>query len=145
MNITHFNIRVYGLCIHNDRLLISEELIKGQKFTKLPGGGLEFGEGTIECLVREFKEELDLDIEVLDHFYTTDFFVPSAFDPSQVMSIYYLVAAHNMEKIVSTNPAEEHFYWKPLNEVDETLFSLPIDRKVGQMVAVLYRNGAWKS
>lgn len=144
MAITYFNVRVYGLCIHNDSLLISEELIRGKLFTKLPGGGLEFGEGTIDCLIREFREELNLDVEVLEHFYTTDFFVPSAFDPAQIMSIYYLVAARNLEEIVNNNPAEERFYWKPLAEVDADLFSLPIDKKVGEMVAVLHRNGAWK-
>ena len=69
-----------------------EEYLKGMNVTKLPGGGLEYGEGTIECVVREFKEELDLDIEVVSHFYTTDFFVNSAFSSNnQVLSIYYLV------------------------------------------------------
>ena len=46
-----FNIRVYGILI-NDRneLLVSDELIKGLQFTKFPGGGLEWGEGTMDCL-----------------------------------------------------------------------------------------------
>ena len=54
-----FNIRVYGIVV-NDRneLLVSDELVKGMQFTKFPGGGLEWGEGTQDCLVREFREEL---------------------------------------------------------------------------------------
>ena len=86
-----FNVRVYGILVHENKLLVSDEHIKGMNVTKLPGGGLEYGEGTIECVVREFKEELDLDIEVVSHFYTTDFFVNSAFSSNnQVLSIYFI-------------------------------------------------------
>ena len=88
----NFNVRVYGILIHDNKVLVSDEHIKGMNITKLPGGGLEFGEGTIECVIREFKEELDLEIEVESHFYTTDFFVNSAFSiNNQVISIYYKV------------------------------------------------------
>ena len=82
------NVRVYGILIHENKLLVSDEYIKGMKITKLPGGGLEHGEGTIDCLKREFKEELNLDVEITSHFYTTDFFVNSAFSASnQLISI----------------------------------------------------------
>ena len=87
-----FNVRVYGVLISDGAVLVSDEYIKKNKITKLPGGGLEFGEGTKDCLIREFKEELDLNVEIMEHFYTTDFFVTSSFDThSQVISIYYLV------------------------------------------------------
>ncbi|MCG2615389.1 NUDIX domain-containing protein [Terrimonas sp. NA20] len=90
-----FNIRVYGILI-NDRkqVLVSDEYIRGSYFTKFPGGGLEFGEGTRDCLKREFKEEMDLDVEIGDHIYTTDFFQMSAFNPEhQIISIYYFAKA----------------------------------------------------
>jgi 8-oxo-dGTP diphosphatase len=65
-----FNIRVYGLWIHNSMVLVNEEVIRGFNRTvvKFPGGGLEQGEGTIDCLKREWKEELGIDIGVLQHF-----------------------------------------------------------------------------
>ena len=88
-----FTIRVYGICIDDDnRVLVSDEFIYGKYVTKFPGGGLQFGEGTIDCLKREMMEEAFQEVEVLEHFYTTHFFQPSAFDPTkQVMSIYYLM------------------------------------------------------
>ncbi|MBK6523590.1 MAG: NUDIX domain-containing protein [Sphingobacteriaceae bacterium] len=87
-----FNVRVYGILIQDSKVLVSDEYIKGNHITKFPGGGLEFGEGTIDCVKREFMEELNLPIEVESHFYTTDFFVASAFAPNnQVISIYYKV------------------------------------------------------
>jgi 8-oxo-dGTP diphosphatase len=90
-----FNIRVYGILSGMNReVLVSDELIRGSQYTKFPGGGLEFGEGTRECLKREFKEEMNLDVRVTDHLYTTDFFQMSAFNPEhQIISIYYRVEA----------------------------------------------------
>ena len=87
-----FNIRVYGILINeNNQLLVSDEYIRGEYYTKFPGGGLEFGEGTRDCLKREFKEEMDLDVEIGEHIYTTDYFQMSAFNPEhQIISIYYL-------------------------------------------------------
>ena len=86
-----FNVRVYGILLsENNRVLVSDEYIRGHYYTKFPGGGLEFGEGTRDCLKREIKEEMDLDVEIGDHIYTTDFFQISAFNPEhQIISIYY--------------------------------------------------------
>jgi len=91
----HFNLRVYGILIDEyKRVLVSDEYIRGNYYTKFPGGGLEFGEGTRDCLKREFKEEMDLNVEVGEHLYTTDFFQLSAFNPGhQIISIYYFASA----------------------------------------------------
>ena len=90
-----FNIRVYGLLINEQQqVLVSDELIRGSYITKFPGGGLEFGEGTRDCLQREFMEEMNLKVAIGQHIYTTDYFQMSAFNPEhQVVSIYYFVKA----------------------------------------------------
>ena len=90
-----FNVRVYGILLSNTRqVLVSDEFIRGKYYTKFPGGGLEFGEGTRDCLKREFKEEMNLDVSIEDHIYTTDVFQMSAFNPAhQLISIYYFAKA----------------------------------------------------
>ena len=90
-----FSIRVYGLLVNEQQqVLVSDEYIRGSYYTKFPGGGLEFGEGTRDCLKREFMEEMNLRVEVLDHLYTTDYFQMSAFNTAfQILSIYYYVRA----------------------------------------------------
>ena len=89
---SYFNVRVYGLLINNENeLLLSDEFEYGFNFTKFPGGGVELGEGLIEALKRVFVEECNAEIEVISHFYTTDFYEKSSFNDSQVISVYYLV------------------------------------------------------
>jgi len=134
-----FNIRVYGIWLNEGNILINEEQIRGETVIKLPGGGLDWGEGTIDCLKREWKEELSIDIEVLDHFYTTDFFQASAFDNSQVISIYYMVSAV-LPTIIHNNFPEERTFWAPLNSISANTFTLAIDKKVGEMLHTLYTN-----
>ena len=141
--INRFNIRVYGILINNGQLLVSDEYIKKNKITKFPGGGLEFGEGPKDCLIREFKEELNLSIKVIEHYYTTDFYVNSSFDTnSQIISIYYIVIpAEKMDFKVSLSPhnyevkeGAQSVRWIKLSELKENDFSLIIDRKVGEML-----------
>jgi ADP-ribose pyrophosphatase YjhB (NUDIX family) len=93
------SVRVYGILLNESgQVLVSDEYIRGDYFTKFPGGGLEFGEGTRDCLIREFKEEMDLAVSIGEHLYTTDFFQMSAFNPEhQILSIYYY--AHAREPI----------------------------------------------
>jgi 8-oxo-dGTP diphosphatase len=147
-----FNIRVYGVLINEHRqVLVSDEWIRGQYFTKFPGGGLEYGEGTRDCLKREFMEEMNLNVEVADHLYTTDFFVQSAFHPDhQILSIYYRV--HPLEPItVRLNNAPFEFdqeqidLYNDTNETESFRFihwdhfseesvSLPIDKIVAGII-----------
>jgi len=138
-------LRVYGLLIHNGQILVSDELIKGQRITKFPGGGLEFGEGLKDCLIREVREEMG--IEALDpqHFYTTDFFQQSSFhsSPMQVVSVYYTfrVADPDAIPVVQvpftgiTGPGDQEvFRWLRIEGSDPEELSLTIDRVVWGMV-----------
>lgn len=142
----YITVRVYGVLIDQVHgLLVSDEFIRGDFFTKLPGGGLEFGEGTRDCLIREFKEETGLDVTVGDHMYTTDFYQPSAFRVGdQILSIYYYVQPISLEplktratafdfkpdQIADKNGQAEHTRWIPINGLSEDAMSLPIDKIV---------------
>ena len=86
-------VRVYGILINpQQEVLVSDELIRGGYYTKFCGGGMEKGEGTLDCLVREYSEEMGLAVRPAEHIYTTDFFQASAFNPDQqILSVYYRV------------------------------------------------------
>lgn len=132
-----FNIRAYGIWINaKAEVLLSREIIDGQRVTKFPGGGLQFGEGLIECLQREWLEETGMIMEVIRHYYTTDYYQPSAFrEDEQVMSIYYLVRSPEEPGVVHSLEEEQRFEWVPLERLQPQLFSLPIDQRVGRMLA----------
>ena len=147
-----FSIRVYGILINDRRqVLVSDEFIRGGYYTKFPGGGLEFGEGTRDCLKREFKEEMDLAIEVGEHLYTTDFYQMSAFNPKyQILSIYYAVKAlEEIKAPLRTKPFDfdaremkmyeekqetETFRFIDWNDFSSEAVTLPIDKVVADLV-----------
>lgn len=128
-NFKGFNIRVYALCIVNNELLTLKEPFAGNMVVKLPGGGLEFGEGTADCLKREFKEELNLEITVGDAFYIQEDFVPSlAKDGKQLLTLFFFATIkdlHNLE-IIDKNIQEVN--WIPLTANNP--FTLPVDKIV---------------
>jgi 8-oxo-dGTP diphosphatase len=151
-----FNLRVYGILINDKKqVLVSDEFIRGNYYTKFPGGGLEFGEGTRDCLAREFMEEMNLKVEVGEHIYTTDYFQMSAFNPEhQIISIYYFVKALDVIKV----PIRDKLFdfddnqltvYKQTGEIETFRFidwgnfseesvTLPIDKIVAKMVKVSY-------
>lgn len=128
-----FNIRVYGIWINKRNVLVNEEIIRGRKIIKFPGGGLNWGEGLTDCLKREWQEELGITVDIVRHFYTTDFFQPSAFDNSQVISVYYLITGQVPDNIVNTE-ANERTFWMSADNITANTFTLPIDKIVGEML-----------
>ena len=130
-----FNVRVYGILVDEQkRVLVSDEFIRGNYITKFPGGGLEFGEGPIDCLKREFMEEMGQTITILGHFHTTDIFVQSKFNPKkQVLAIYYLISG-----IIGTlqpkNPKEQHLSLISIHPNNKPFFSFETDQKVCDLI-----------
>jgi 8-oxo-dGTP diphosphatase len=139
------NVRVYGICINDKQeILLADERIRNMPVTKLPGGGLEFGEGTLDCLKREFMEECGQPVRIIRHFYTTDFFVPSAFNSeSQVISIYYEVAFEETPRFEVKDQKFDFpegtndvyvFRWFPLEKLTASEFTFPIDKRVAELL-----------
>lgn len=150
MAINRLTVRVYGILLdEKKRILVSDEFIRGDYFTKFPGGGLEIGEGTRDCLKREFKEETGLDVVVGDHIYTTDYFQPSAFNANdQIISIYYYVQAEGLSnlqvktrafdfelhQVADPKGQSEVLRWIDWETLDANAVSLPIDKIVIRML-----------
>lgn len=127
--IDKFNIRVYGICIVDGKILALREEYAGENLLKLPGGGLEFGETTIDCLKREFLEELNLQVKIKNHFYTQEEFLVSRFKSNeQLLTIYYLCEIENIEDLIIVDPLIENIEWIALTENNP--LDLPIDRIV---------------
>lgn len=143
------NLRVYGVLVNDKKqVLVSDERIyyNNQEITKFPGGGLELGEGTIDCIIRECKEEIGIDVEVVDHLYTTDYFQQSAFNPEhQIISVYYLIKPLetldipvNNGSAVYPDEVSENFRFIDWYYFNEDVMTLPIDKKVAKLLKEKY-------
>ena len=127
-------------------ILLSDEIVGGEYFTKFPGGGLEYGEGILDCLHREATEELGPDVEVLRQLYTSEIFQVSRFKPEdQIICVYYecclqpdnlgrrlpsfRVASQKFD-FLENREREESFRWQFIETLKEEDLSLPLDQQV---------------
>ena len=126
--IDKINIRVYGAVVKDRKVLVLHEEYVGQNLMKLPGGGLEFGEGVLDCLHREFEEELNVKIKIKEHLYTQEDFLVSRFRANeQLLTLYYIVEIIDEEEFLILDPCIEKTEWVPI-DTDENPFPLPIDK-----------------
>lgn len=148
MDIIRFNIRVYILLLDESResLLLSDEIVNGRYYTKFPGGGLEYGEGILDCLHREALEEFGQDVEVLRQFYISEKFARSHFAPdNQLLCVYYecrlprdqdgrsqpsFRVAERPYDFVEHREREESFRWRRLDEIKSEELSFLLDQEV---------------
>ena len=144
-DIKHFNVRVYGLIINgNSEVLLTDEFQLGRKMTKFPGGGLKFGEGTADCIRREALEEFGQEVEIVEHFYTTDFFQKALFyKDHQLISIYYIVRFKKPISFrISNKPFDfpelingnQSFRWRKIIDLSPDDLSFPIDMHVATLL-----------
>jgi len=134
-----YNLRVYGIVFRGEDVLLSEEFRMGMRMTKFPGGGVEPGEGIRDALYREFREEMGTAPQSATHFYTTDFYLESAFHPGvQLISIYYLVRCEGLQHLPFLGDTHHFSYvegfqgfrWASLRELQPADVTFPVDQLV---------------
>ncbi|MBL7112145.1 MAG: NUDIX domain-containing protein [Bacteroidales bacterium] len=136
-----FIIRVYALIFKDEyHLLLSDEFMLDTRMIKFPGGGIHFGEGPADCLKREALEEFGQEIEILSHYYTTDYFQKALFcDNAQLISIYYKVRFKEQIRFrISEAPFDfpemvngsQRFRWVDLRNSNSAGLTFPIDKIV---------------
>ena len=67
-----FNIRVTGILIEDEKLLLVKQKVSDKRNWSLPGGKLEQGETIEQGIIREMKEETGLDVEIIRLLYLCD-------------------------------------------------------------------------
>lgn len=145
MSEKRFNIRVYGICEIAENFLVTDEIIDGYRMTKFVGGGVEWGEGVRDALIREFKEECEVDILETEHFYTTEQFQESAFrSGDQLISIYYRVKIDGphaipivQEPFENLNNNQQCFRWVHKTMLINEHFTFPLDQEVVRKICHL--------
>lgn len=82
-------VRVAGILIEDDKILLIEHKKNDKKYWLIPGGGVDWGESTSEALVREYKEETNLDIEIEKFLFISEAIAPDK--EKHVINLYFQI------------------------------------------------------
>lgn len=85
-----FTYRVAGILVQNEKVLL--QTTSTNTGFAFPGGHVEYGETGKDALLREFKEEMGVDIEVLNMEWVSEVFFPWQGKPCQQICFYYRIA-----------------------------------------------------
>ena len=84
-----FSFRVAGIAIDRDRVLL--HTTEKDDFWSFPGGRVEMGENSTDSLIREMKEELNEDVEIIRLLWLVkNFFVYNHKNYHEIC-FYYLI------------------------------------------------------
>ena len=86
---TRPRVRVAGILIEDDRILLIEHTKNNKKYWLVPVGGVDWGESAAEALIREFKEETGLDIEVEKFLFISETIAPDK--QKHVINLYFKI------------------------------------------------------
>ena len=95
-------VRVCGLCLDDDRLLLLKHNSLGSRgYVWIPpGGGVEFGTDLVQNLIREFDEEAGLVIEAKEMLFVHEFMSKSL----HALEIFFLVHRIGGQLRLGTDP-----------------------------------------
>ncbi|MCX7633644.1 MAG: NUDIX domain-containing protein [Turneriella sp.] len=114
--------RIAGLHLHDGRLLLVRHKKQNREYYLLPGGGQEAGESAVEALIREWKEELNLNIRVGKFLFCGES-VPTNARRMQVFQMVFAVEAIEGQIAVRKQGPLAGYAWVPLAELNSiTIF-----------------------
>ncbi|MFA3800494.1 NUDIX domain-containing protein [Leptotrichia hongkongensis] len=86
-------IRVAGILIEDNKILLIQHHKNNKKYWLIPGGGNDWGETTKEALIREYKEETNMDIEVDEFLFFSETISPDK--KRHVLNLFYKIHRNN--------------------------------------------------
>ena len=104
-----FNIRITGILIENNEILLVQQKLSDKRNWSLPGGRLERGETLSQGLIREMKEETGLDVEIIRMLYLCDVAASS----NTILHITFLIKRIGGEIELPSNEFDEN----PIHDV----------------------------
>ena len=120
-----FSYRVAGICIQNGKVLLQKPT--NDTAYAFPGGHVELGETNEQTLIREYHEEIGVDITVNDLKWVGEVFFPWGNKSCHQICLYYMVDINTnqiplegmfigKEKIEGRR-FDLEFHWVPINEI----------------------------
>ena len=94
MEETRPRIRVAGILIEDDKILLIQHHKNNKKYWLIPGGGNDWGETAKEALIREYKEETNMNIEVDEFLFFSETIYPNK--ERHILNLFFRI--HRNEK-----------------------------------------------
>ena len=133
-----FNYRVCAVILHEGKILATKD--QNSPYYYLPGGRVKLHEPAEKAIVREVREELDIEPKIVRHLWLNQGFFTE--DVTGVrfheLCLYYLVDISETdllskgEKFTMIESGRPHYYeWIPLSCLEEAyLYPLFIKKKI---------------
>ncbi len=110
----NIRIRAAGILVKDGEILLVRHEKNGKSYWLLPGGGVDFGESVEEALIREFREEVGLPIQVGKLVLAHDSIPPNRH--RQVLNLYFLVSARHFNIHVTPDAILKSAAFHPLKD-----------------------------
>lgn len=142
-DIRYDRVRASGVCIHDNKILLMHRINLAkeegsQEYYVVPGGGVESNEDIEDAVIREMKEETDLDVTLGELFYEVEDHEPTG----ELIKYYAYLCEYKggepklREDSVEAQEMKEgiHFYkplWVDLSEIKNiVLYPTPLKQEL---------------
>ncbi len=120
-----FFVRVAAIIVRDQQVLVHRAEQQGISYCALPGGHLEVGETTEQCLVREFAEEFGVAIQLERLVYIAEgMFMAGRKKPKPKHEIVFYYRAHLQDPMVVVRSREEPTLYADWLALDSDLAEL---------------------
>ena len=110
-----FSYRIGGVLIRDNKILLTK---RGDNYS-IPGGHAQIGETSQETIIREYKEETGLDVEIVNVISTMENFWNIDNKKCHQLCIFYRIKVKNKKQKLTPNPdrKDTEFVWVNLDEL----------------------------
>lgn len=117
-----WGLTVRGICIEDDKILLlqirSKSVHDAQKW-EIPGGKVKSNEFFDQSLIREFKEETNLDVEVTDFYTSVKKTYVACKTNQEVHSIQLIMKVTAKEDEITISSEHDNYKWFTKEEIKD--------------------------
>ena len=136
----NIRIRVAGILMKEDKILLVRHEKNKNSYWLLPGGGVEFGETAADALIREFQEEVGLAIQIKSLVLVHDSIPPDKH--RQVLNLYYLVTSLNFDLNVTPDAVLRDAGFYPLPKFKEMRINPDVKNEIFEGIETDWKLGS---
>ncbi len=138
-------IRVAGLVVEENKILMIAHKKGSEIYWLLPGGGVEYQESLDNALKREFLEELGLTVEVGDVALIADSIEPHG--KRHIINIVFWCYLMNTSIRLGNDKILYDFSFKSISELTDVVMYPPLNEYIIQMLQnkneQIYKGSLW--